>query len=129
MATSLIDAVIDSTPDVEPDCDLTPIELITQLSAKRRSRVVKHLYHDIESNEIVTTRDLAKYLVLLEHGEGYTSDQRKSCYTGLYQNHLPKMVETGLVEQLDQHEFRPGPNLDAAFALIEHAEDVTGGEV
>lgn len=102
--------------------------LLTQLSNERRRLVISHLHHDIGAEEIVTTRELAEFVTHYECGDGYTSDDRKPIYVALYQSHLPKLVDAGILEQVDTHEFRPGPNLAAAAEILETAESVTGGE-
>ena len=52
----------------------------------------------------------------------------KAVYVTMLQTHLSRLVDAGLAKKVDQHDYRPGPNLEAAVEVLETAESVTGGE-
>ncbi|GAA1280292.1 hypothetical protein GCM10009646_79170 [Streptomyces aureus] len=118
---SLTDSEVDQTADASIDA------LLTQLSNERRRLVTHHVHNDLESDEAVTVRELAEYIAHYENDDGYTSDDRKAVYVGLWQCHLSKLTDAGILEQVDTHEFVPGPNAAAAVAILDTAESVTGG--
>jgi hypothetical protein len=72
------------------------------LKNRRRRDVLRYLHH----NEGETTLDtLAEYIAARENDideSQLSSSQRKRVYIGLYQAHLPKMDDTGVVD-FDKH--------------------------
>lgn len=68
------------------------------LSSPRRRAAVRLLYEHQDS--IRTLQDLAAHLAALENDvpiEALSHEQRKRVYVSLYQTHIPKLQETGLV--------------------------------
>jgi hypothetical protein len=69
------------------------------LKNQRRRRVIRHL---MENGESSTTGELAEHVAVLEndkpHVGAITSKERKAAYVGLYQCHLPKMDDYGIIE-------------------------------
>lgn len=68
-------------------------------SSDRRRLVVNYLVRDADGR--CTLSDLAEYIAAIENGcdvEELSSDQRKRVYIGLYQCHLPKMDDAGVIE-------------------------------
>lgn len=68
------------------------------LKNERRREVIRYLR---EHEEQVTLSDLAEHIAALENDTdiaSITSSQRKRVYVGLYQCHLPKMADMGIVE-------------------------------
>lgn len=68
------------------------------LSNRRRRLVLRVLKRRTEPVDI---RELSERVAALEHDvapESVTYRQRKSVYTSLHQNHLPQMVEAGMLE-------------------------------
>lgn len=91
-----------STTDVEPterdDTGSLSLDLIFEvLKNERRREVIRYLR---EHEQQVTLSDLAEHIAALENDTdiaSITSSQRKRVYVGLYQCHLPKMADMGIV--------------------------------
>lgn len=90
-----------STPDVignEEDREL-PLDVIFHtLKNSRRRHVLRYL---MENGGRSTLSSLAERIAAIENGipeQRLTSDQRKRVYVGLYQCHLPKMDDVGVIE-------------------------------
>lgn len=68
------------------------------LKNERRREVIRYLR---EQEKQVTLSDLAEHIAALENDtdvSSITSSQRKRVYVGLYQCHLPKMADMGIVD-------------------------------
>ena len=68
------------------------------LKNQRRRYVLRHLK---AAEETVSLGDLAEHVAAKENGktiDAITSDERKRVYVGLYQCHLPKMDDMGIVD-------------------------------
>jgi hypothetical protein len=79
----------------------------------RRRRVIKYLR---DADEEVTLSDLAEHIAAIENDTTpaqLTSSQRKRVYVGLYQCHLPKMDDAGVIEY------------NQARGLVERTEQAT----
>ena len=77
--------------------DLSRDNLYKMLANKRRRYVIHYLQRHREDVDLGT---LAERVAAWEHGmdtDQITSAQRKSAYTALQQQHLPKMDDAGLV--------------------------------
>lgn len=76
-----------------------PLDLIFGiLKNGRRRRVIQYL---MDTEEEVTLSDLAEHIAAIENDTTparLTSSQRKRVYVGLYQCHLPKMDDAGVIE-------------------------------
>jgi hypothetical protein len=90
------------------------------LKNHRRREVLKYL-RDEESE--VTLSDLAEHIAALENDTEValiTSSQRKRVYVGLYQCHLPKMADMGIIEfEQNRGIVRIGPNAPQLFEYID----------
>lgn len=78
--------------------ELTQDDIFEILSNSRR-RYLIHTLH--QHNGAVELSDLATYTAAWEHGvdiDQIESDQRRRVYISLYQTHLPKLVEYGVVD-------------------------------
>jgi hypothetical protein len=87
-------------------------DLFEILKNQRRRRVVEYLkQHD----GTVSLSELAEHVAAIEEDttvEALTSQQRKRVYVGLYQCHLPKMDDKGIISyDKDRGTIDPGPNL------------------
>lgn len=72
-------------------------ELFHILSSQRRRHVLRYL---AEHGDRVDMRDLAEQVAAWEHDttvENLHSDQRQRVYIGLYQVHLPKLDDYGII--------------------------------
>lgn len=86
------------TEDTESDHRLPKAEVFDILSADRRQEVLKYLD---QTDGTVTLGELAEHIASLECNcevRELSSQQRKRVYVGLYQCHLPKMAEAGVIE-------------------------------
>ena len=74
-------------------------DVIFELLKNRRRREV--LQYLLEADETVTLGELAEQIAAWENDTEITalsSDQRKRVYVALYQTHLPKMDDAGIIE-------------------------------
>ncbi|OAQ54447.1 hypothetical protein HTG_02545 [Natrinema mahii] len=74
-------------------------DVIFELLKNRRRREV--LTYLLEADETVTLGELAEQIAAWENDtdvNALSSDQRKRVYVALYQTHLPKMDDAGIVE-------------------------------
>ncbi|WP_137291730.1 DUF7344 domain-containing protein [Natronorubrum halophilum] len=86
----------------EPDADgdrsvLDPDDIYHILQTRRRRDVLRYLH---TADEPVRLRDLAEQIAAWEHEvtvENLTSSQRQRVYISLYQSHLPKLDNRGIV--------------------------------
>jgi DNA-binding transcriptional ArsR family regulator len=94
-------------PDIQENSDACPEETeqsstrdkIFGLLSNRRRRFV--LYYLRDHDGPVSVRELAAEIAAWENGVGQqevTYKQRKRVYTALYQSHLQKMSEAGIIE-------------------------------
>lgn len=84
-------------PDVDGD-ELSLSTTFELLKNRRRRETISYL---LEHDGTSTLSDLAEHIAALENGIEVielSSDQRKRVYIGLYQCHLPKMADAGLIE-------------------------------
>jgi len=84
--------------DGETDSRLPKAKLFEILSVHRRQEALRYLDHN---GGEATLRDLAEHIASLEcdcEVRQLSSKQRKRVYVGLYQCHLPKMADAGVVE-------------------------------
>jgi DNA-binding transcriptional ArsR family regulator len=85
---------VERTEPEAPSLDL----IFGILKNGRRRRVLKYL-REIEGE--VTLSDLAEHIAAIENDttpKQLTSSERKRVYVGLYQCHLPKMDDAGVIE-------------------------------
>lgn len=77
---------------------LSKTEIFDILSASRRQEVLRYLHKQDEEADI---GDIAEHIASLEcdcKRRELTSEQRKRTYVGLYQCHLPKMDDAGVID-------------------------------
>lgn len=75
------------------------LDLIFEVLKNERRREVIHYLRDHEQR--VSLSDLAEHIAALENDTdvaSITSSQRKRVYVGLYQCHLPKMADMGIID-------------------------------
>jgi DNA-binding transcriptional ArsR family regulator len=86
---------IQDTTEEEP----LSLDLIFEVLKNERRREVIRYLRDHESQ--VSLSDLAEHIAALENDTdvaSITSSQRKRVYVGLYQCHLPKMADMGIID-------------------------------
>lgn len=88
-----------SDEGVQNDADALPkAELFDILSAERRQEVLRYLDR---TGETVSIGELAEHIASQEcdcDRAQLSSQQRKRVYVGLYQCHLPKMADSGVID-------------------------------
>ena len=91
-------AMVPPTNDSTEDDELSLDDLFFTLQNERRRLVLKYLS---ESEQVVEMRDVAEQVAAWEHDTtlaALTSDERQRVYIALYQSHLPKLDNVGLIE-------------------------------
>jgi len=86
-----------AAPETAPD--QLPLDVIFDILKNRRRRLV--LRYTRENEGPFTLSDLAEYIAAYENDkpvEQLSSDERKRVYVGLYQCHLPRMDDTGILD-------------------------------
>jgi hypothetical protein len=94
--TSLPDEIASVTD--ETDERLSKDVIFELLKNRRRREVLAYL---LDADETVTLGELAEQIAAWENDtdiNALSSDQRKRVYVALYQTHLPKMDDAGIVE-------------------------------
>ena len=97
MDTSLPEEITSVTDD--GDRDRLSKDVIFELLKNRRRREV--LTYLLESEGTVTLGELAEQIAAWENDttvNALSSDQRKRVYVALYQTHLPKMDDAGIID-------------------------------
>jgi hypothetical protein len=89
------------------------------LKNQRRRYVLQYLQ---EIDQQATLSDLAEQIAAWENNtelRRITSDERKRVYVGLYQVHLPKMDDRGVVS-FNKHRgiIEPGENIDQCYGYL-----------
>ncbi|ELY80550.1 hypothetical protein [Natrinema pallidum] len=95
--TSLPDEIA-SVAEADEDERLSKDVIFELLKNRRRREVLAYL---LEADETVTLGELAEQIAAWENDtevNALSSDQRKRVYVALYQTHLPKMDDAGIVE-------------------------------
>lgn len=115
----------ETTEGVTAESPELPMDTLLEVAQnQRRRRIIQYLSADDGAVEI---GELAEYLASLEYecpDAGPTSTQRKRLYVGIYQGHLPKMDDLGIVEfDKERGRIEPGPNARQATRFVER---VTG---
>ncbi|WP_276271771.1 DUF7344 domain-containing protein [Haloarcula litorea] len=96
------------------------------LKNSRRREVLKYL-RDKPRGERVALGELAEHVAAIENDtttEALTSSQRKRVYVGLYQCHLPKMDDMGVVDfNQDRGRVEIAPAADEVMAYLDTPEE------
>jgi len=94
-------------------------EIYDILADSRRRRCVEY----IADHGPADISDITDHIAKLEIGDDASGQPRKRVYIGIYQNHLPGLVESGVLERFDR-EYSPGPNFEQVLDAIEQVEGV-----
>ncbi|WP_223301636.1 hypothetical protein [Haladaptatus sp. R4] len=84
--------------DVSPEPELSKDKIFHLLQTPRRRHVLRYLK---DNDGIVEMRNLAEQVAAWENEttvQALTSDERQRVYIPLYQSHLPKLDEEGIIE-------------------------------
>jgi len=88
-----------ATAESTSDSELTRDDLFHVLQCRRRRLVLKYL-HEYPGDEPADMSDIAEHIAALEHDttvDSLRSKQRQRVYIALYQSHLPKMDDAGVI--------------------------------
>jgi len=116
----------------DPESSLSDSDVFDVLRNSRRRAALPYL---LDAEEPVTVRELTKHVAAEEYDttvEDVSSDQHKRVYTGLYQCHLPRLDDFGVVEfdreaktvRADEGASRVEPYLDTGGGSRVHVEPV-----
>ena len=97
------------------------------LQTKRRRAVIRYILAHDDQDEF-RMRDIVEEIAAWEHDTtvaGLMSQQRQRVYIALYQNHLPKLDEHGVIEYNRARGFvRPLPPITLFAPYVEEGLDV-----
>ena len=111
----------DDASRVPEELPSIPLDQVFEvLKNERRRRVLERL---TEAEEPLDLGTLAEEIAALENDKDVrqiTSTERKRVYVGLYQCHLPKMDDFGVVSfEKSRGTIEPGPHIDAVLRYLE----------
>ena len=117
--------VDESHEDEAEQTDELPLDVTFEVLKNRRRRLVLEYLRDTE--ETVTIGELAEHIAAIENDitvKQLNAQQRKRVYIGLYQCHLPKMDDAGVVD-FDQNRGRiePGDNVAGLYDYLDVGEE------
>jgi hypothetical protein len=114
----------DDQPEVETE-ELSLDIIFEMLRNRRRQLVLEYLR---ERDETVTIGDLAEHIAAIENDttvRQLNAQQRKRVYIGLYQCHLPKMDDVGVIDfNQSRGRIAPGRHIEPLYEYL----DVANGE-
>ena len=97
---SILERIASPAGEIGPDADPDAVDEVAHvLSNARRRRVIEVLVDRLPSSEPgIGIGELAECLAEREYGPGYSSQDRKRLYIGLYQVHLDALDAAGVIE-------------------------------
>lgn len=102
--------------------NLSEDEVYGLLSVERRREVILYLAENLGTMDTVEIRDLSDYIAAIEQDKDpnqLTTDERHAVYVALYQDHLPKLDDAGVVEYDPRAStIARGEDIDALAQLI-----------
>jgi hypothetical protein len=102
-----------------------PLDAVFETLKNERRRITLEYLH--EHDQPVEMGELAEHVAIEENDidpQSLTSTERKRAYVGLYQCHLPKMDELGVVEfERSRGRIALGPNADQLDPYLAAPED------
>lgn len=102
-------------------------DLFHVLRNERRRRLLRL----IEERGEIQHSDAAEEIAAMEDEttvELLDAKTRQAVYVTLIQNHLPELVDTGIVKWEQKRLVTPGENLDVAIGVLNRAENHLNGE-
>lgn len=105
-----------------------PLDVIFDLLSSARRRHV--VYYLLDESESTTLGELARHLAAIETGKSpkaVSSPERKRVYIALYQCHLPKMDDAGVIGfDGDRGTVKRGPTIDQLVAYLPRKQGTSG---
>ena len=102
---------------------------LSLLANERRRMTIRYAIERAES--VFDLNDVARYIATHENGPDYTGSERKTVYISLYQTHVDKLVDAGVLERVDDakaHTFRLDEAALPLYDVLEAATAQFGGE-
>ena len=99
----------------ENDTEFTIDEATEVLRSERRRRLLEYL--DEAENGEADLSTVAEAVAEFECGTGYSAEERKRVYIALYQSHVPKLEEYGVVED-DRRRLSTGPAFEKTVRFL-----------
>lgn len=114
--------------DASSDRRLTKDEAFHLLQNTRRRAVLRYLLdHD---DDAFVMRDVAEAIAAWEHDttiEHLHSDERQRVYIALYQSHLPKLSDAGVIDyDQDRGMISPTPTIELLEPYLDEGLETTG---
>lgn len=113
----------DETDSEERGYNLPLDEVFEILKNSRRRETLRYLQ---ENGGETTLSEVAEHIAALENDttvRAISSTQRKRVYVGLYQCHLPKMDDTGVIDfEQNRGTIELGPNADQLYPYLDEPE-------
>lgn len=98
-------------------------EIFEVLSNQRRRRLIYLLY---DTSEPMHLGDLARQIATAEEGAPVNEEQYKRLYISLYQTHIPKLEEYGIVEyDPESKQVRLTDRVDELFSVFHQPSNTT----
>ncbi|MDS0281792.1 DUF7344 domain-containing protein [Haloarcula onubensis] len=120
----------DGVTEAEQEPESLSLDLVFEILKNSRRREVIHYLRDHEDDERVSLGELAEHVAAIENDtttDQLTSSQRKRVYVGLYQCHLPKMDDMGVVDfNQDRGHVALAPQADCLTEYLDRPTDDEG---
>jgi len=117
------------TEDVQEPEPLS-LDLVFEILKNSRRREVIHYLRAHDADERVSLGELAEHVAAIENDtttDQLTSSQRKRVYVGLYQCHLPKMDDMGVVDfNQDRGHVALAPQADCLTEYLDRPTEDAG---
>lgn len=110
---------VDERGDGGTGRDPDALDTAFAILSNRRRRLVLRRLDEIGGES--DTSDLAEYVASVENDKpqsALSAQERKRVYVGLYQSHLPKMDEEGVLEVDDDGTVRMGPRAEEVLSFL-----------
>lgn len=91
----------------------------------------RHLLRLVDERGDIRHGDAAEVIAAEENETTVTQlegKERQAAYVTLYQNHLPELVDAGVINWEQKRLVTPGRNFDVAIGLLNRAEDYLGDD-
>jgi len=130
--TDVADSAVeqDGVTDDAQEPESLSLDLVFEILKNSRRREVIHYLRDQESDERVALGELAEHVAAIENDtttDQLTSSQRKRVYVGLYQCHLPKMDDMGVVDfNQDRGHVALAPQADCLTEYLDRPTEDAG---
>jgi DNA-binding transcriptional ArsR family regulator len=124
-ATKSPEPDVDAEPPADDDAaEALPLDVTFEILKNRRRRLVLEYLRDVEET---TIGELAEHIAAIENDttvQQLNAQQRKRVYIGLYQCHLPKMDDAGVVEfNQDRGRIAVGENVEPLYQYLDIGDE------